>query len=220
MHTKLNTALLSILLIELAILIFRINPEVFREPEKPTEVSVVSLPLAPPIPIAPPVPPPVEEPTTNIDIVLAGLIADFESFSPVTYNCPAGKKTIGFGFTEKRYLDMIRMSEEDAWSILIEELIPKYRKIVRQYVRVPLNENQEAALISFTFNCGEGSLKKLVADRLNKGKYSETSKAMNLYVKAKVKGQWKTLEGLVKRRKAESALFNRPEALITSSDPV
>jgi lysozyme len=216
MKLKLDTLLLSVLLIELTVLLFRINPASLvpkNEPplSQPTPIQVVKSAEVPEleptselrVALVPPLSPP------SKDLILADTIAGFESFAPSTYKCPAGRRTIGFGFTEKKYLDMGKISEEDAWSILINELIPKYRKIVRECVTVPLTDNQEAALISFTFNCGEGSLSKLVRDRLNKGKYTETAKAMKLYVKAKVNGKYVTLGGLVKRREVESSLFGR-----------
>ena len=153
----------------------------------------------------------IQEEVVPMDVSLANLIANFESFSSTVYKCPAGKRTIGFGFTDKKHLDMAPITEEKAWTILRNEVIPKYRAIVKEIVKVPLTEYQEAALISFTFNCGEGCLKKLVSKkgRLNDGNYEATAKAMKLYVKAKVKGKPTTLNGLVKRRKAEYEMFNQ-----------
>ena len=65
-----------------------------------------------------------------------------------------------------------------------------------------LNNNQRDALISFTFNCGAGSLRTLCKGRT----LPEIRKAMALYNKA----GGATLPGLVRRRAAEQALFNTP----------
>ena len=65
-----------------------------------------------------------------------------------------------------------------------------------------LNDNQRDALISFAFNCGEGNLKKFCRGRT----LPEICAAMEKYVLA---GD-KVLQGLVRRREAEQALFNSP----------
>lgn len=63
-----------------------------------------------------------------------------------------------------------------------------------------LNANQRDALISFAFNCGEGNLKKLCANRT----LDEICNAMALYNKA----GGKVLLGLERRRAAEQRLFD------------
>ena len=65
-----------------------------------------------------------------------------------------------------------------------------------------LNENQRDALISFTYNCGPGSLKTLCKNRT----LPEIAQALLLYDKA----GGKVLAGLQRRRKAEKALFEEP----------
>lgn len=140
---------------------------------------------------------------------MVDLICSSESFFSKEYICPSGKRTIGYGFTEKKYLDMKVLSKEQALDILKNELIPKYRDLVRKYVKVPLNDHQEAALISFTFNCGEGSLNKLVgqAGRLNSGNYDSVAKYLPKYVYGKKNGKPIVYNGLVVRRKKELNLF-------------
>jgi lysozyme len=140
---------------------------------------------------------------------MVDLICSSESFFSEEYICPSGKRTIGYGFTEKKYLDMKILSKERALDILKNELIPKYRDLVRKYVKVPLNDHQEAALISFTFNCGEGSLNKLVgqAGRLNSGNYDSVAKYLPKYVYGKKNGKPIVYNGLVVRRKKELNLF-------------
>jgi lysozyme len=150
----------------------------------------------------------VEETRGISDDELADLIAGFESYKPKVYLCPAGVKTIGYGFTEKKYLAMGFITKDKARSILVNELIPKYREIVRSTVNFPITPNQEAALISFTFNCGQGNLALLVKNRLNNGKVQETAKALLLYCKARVNGKVTVLKGLEKRRQKEKELFD------------
>lgn len=62
-----------------------------------------------------------------------------------------------------------------------------------------LNQNQFDALVSFTYNCGEGNLKKLIQNRT----IPQIADAIVLYNKS----GGKVLVGLVNRRRAEKALF-------------
>jgi len=137
---------------------------------------------------------------------LVNLIMSHEGFRSKVYYCPAGKKTIGYGFTGSKYISKKRMTEQEARNILINEIIPQTKAIVKKYVKVRLSPYQEAALISFCFNCGETNLKNLVCrkGRLNDGNFSVIPSVMQLYVKA----DGKTLKGLVKRRSQEAKLFS------------
>lgn len=111
--------------------------------------------------------------------------------------------TIGYGCTVGVKMGMV-WSEAKATEELKKE-VAKHEGYVSQYVTVPLNQNEFDALVSFSYNCGSGNLKKLVA-RLNKEQRTETAKAFLLYVKA----QGQTLPGLVSRRTRESSLFQKP----------
>lgn len=75
---------------------------------------------------------------------------------------------------------------------------------VNNYVKVSLNQNQFDALVSFTFNLGAGSLRSSsLLTYLNNGNYKA---AANEFPKWCYAGGQK-LEGLVRRRNAEKALF-------------
>jgi lysozyme len=68
-----------------------------------------------------------------------------------------------------------------------------------------LNQHQLDALISFTFNCGEGSLAaSTLRKRLNRREYAAVPQELNKWVMS----GGKRLPGLVRRRKAEGALFS------------
>ena len=79
------------------------------------------------------------------------------------------------------------------------------RKEIERAVTVPLNTHQLDALTSFVFNSGLGSFKQshLLRD-LNAGRYHAVPSDLMAWTKAG--GQ--TLSGLVKRRRAEGALWN------------
>ncbi len=111
--------------------------------------------------------------------------------------------TIGYGCTVGVKMGDV-WTEEKARNELKKELA-KHEAYVTQYVTVPINQNEFDALVSFSYNCGPGNLKKLIV-RLNKGDRTGTAKAFLLYVKA----QGQTLPGLVSRRTRESSLFQKP----------
>ena len=139
------------------------------------------------------------------------LIMKHEGFRATPYRCPAGYLTIGYGFTESKYLRKKRLTEAQARQILEHEIIPETQKLLSKYVKVPLDPRQEAALISFTFNLGEENLARVVSEsrnRLNAGNYEVIPSVLKLYTKAKVKGKPVTLAGLVKRRNEEANLFS------------
>jgi len=76
---------------------------------------------------------------------------------------------------------------------------------VEALVDVPLTDNQFAALVSFTFNLGRGSLaKSTLLKKLNAGDYAGASAEFQRWNKA----GGKVLDGLVARREAESELFD------------
>jgi lysozyme len=136
---------------------------------------------------------------------ILSFIKQKEGFHPRPYFCPAGVLTIGYGFTQKKHLAKGYMTEKEATRILVQEIIPAAKKKVHQFVKVPLTAYQEAALVSFVYNCGEANLARLVngKNRLNSGNYERTAALLMLYTKA----DGKTLKGLVERRKQEANLF-------------
>jgi lysozyme len=129
-------------------------------------------------------------------------IMSFESFREKPYKCPAGVLTVGYGHTGK-YANHA-MSRSSAERLLRTE-IEEAKQIVLRNVRVKLTEHQLASLTSFTFNCGEGSLRKLIngKGRLNAGNYKSVEHVMMLYVKA----DGKKLRGLQIRRDWEVEMW-------------
>lgn len=125
------------------------------------------------------------------------LIKKFEGCRLTAYKCPAGVWTIGYGHTEG-VSEGQRISQEQAEKYLVEDLV-KYEKYVEIYVDLELNQNQFDALVSFTYNCGAGNLKKLVKYR----NHEQIANALLLYNKA----SGKVLNGLVRRRAEEQELF-------------
>ena len=134
------------------------------------------------------------------------LIKRFEGCRLTAYQDSVGVWTIGYGHThEVKRGQTITQAQADEF---LRQDLQKFANYVDNPAYVPitksLNENQRAALISFAYNCGQGNLKTLCAGRTAK----QIAAAMPKYCKA----GGKTLQGLVKRRAAEVALFNTPVA--------
>lgn len=130
-------------------------------------------------------------------------VKSFEGFRGKPYKCPAGVRTLGYGFTGN-LAKAESISKEEADIVLAKEL-HQYVLKVQDNVRVPLTKNQLYALASFTFNCGEGSLRQLVngKNRLNSGNYKSVERLLPKYRK----GGGKVLKGLERRREWEVKLW-------------
>ena len=139
------------------------------------------------------------------------LIKEFESFKSKPYLCPSQKATIGFGSTyypdgKKVTLQDKEITEEKAFEILEYIANKDFGSNINKVVKVPLNQNQFDALVSFAYNIGNENFNSSTLLRwLNQGNYKEAS--MQLLRWNKSKGI--VLNGLTKRRKSEKALFDK-----------
>ncbi len=131
------------------------------------------------------------------------LIAKYEGCRLAAYKCPAGVWTIGYGHTAG-VKEHDTLPSKDAAKMLLREDLEKYAAHVNQCIQkgkltfLP-TQNQFDALTSFCYNCGVGSLNKLVAGR-SAAEVADKILAYN-------KGGGKVLQGLVKRREEERQLF-------------
>lgn len=131
------------------------------------------------------------------------LVAKYEGCYLDAYKCPAGVWTIGYGHTGDVKSGDKLPSKEAAWTLLKKDLTEQ-EAYVNSYVKsgvisFALTQNQFDALTSFCYNCGCGSLKRLVSGR-NAAEVAEKMLEYN-------KGGGKVLAGLVRRREEERQLF-------------
>ena len=139
------------------------------------------------------------------------LIKRFEGLMLNPYLCSAGKPTIGYGSTyypdgKKVTLQDKEITEQKAFEILEYIANKDFGSNINKVVKVPLNQNQFDALVSFAYNIGNWNFNSSTLLRwLNQGNYKEAS--MQLLRWDKSKGI--VLNGLTKRRKAEKALFDK-----------
>ena len=130
-------------------------------------------------------------------------LKEYEGYSASPYQDSAGIYTYGFGHTKNVAQFSAAISRQQAEQFLRDD-IKETENAINRLVKVPLNQNQFDALVSFTFNLGAGALERSSLLRLlNRGAYDMAAKQFPLWVKA----GGKTLPGLVKRRKSEQELF-------------
>ena len=134
------------------------------------------------------------------------LIKKFEGCKLKSYKCSAGVWTIGYGHTEGiKEGDII--TPEEAEKLLRADVF-KFERYVEDEVKVELEQNQFDALVAWTFNLGVGNLRSsTMLKELNNSKFDKVPSEMKRWNKA----GGKTLDGLIRRREAESLLFNEKE---------
>ena len=134
------------------------------------------------------------------------LIKKFEGCRLEAYKCSANVLTIGYGHTGGvKETDTITQSEADE---LLEKDVAKFEEYVEDNVMVELDQSQFDALVAWTFNLGPGNLREsTMLKKLNNGDYESVPFEMRRWNKA----GGKTLDGLIRRRQAESLLFESKE---------
>ncbi|MGF2120847.1 glycoside hydrolase family protein [Enterococcus casseliflavus] len=132
------------------------------------------------------------------------LIKEFEGLRLTAYQDSVGVWTIGYGHTQGVYSGMT-ITETQANNLLDQDL-QSHASGIFKYITVQLNQNQFDALVSFHFNLGANILQgSTLLSYINSRNWQAAANEMNKYVNAG--GQ--PLEGLIRRRKAESELFLR-----------
>jgi len=122
------------------------------------------------------------------------------------YKCPAGVWTIGAGTTHHgghKFDASSRWTSKQCHEAFLADMAT-FEAAVRRLVRVPLTDYQFDALVSFTYNCGEGNLaKSTLLKRVNAGDHAGAAKEFHKWNK----GGGKVLAGLTRRRASESLLY-------------
>lgn len=138
------------------------------------------------------------------------LIKKYESCNLLAYHLNGEKYwTIGWGHNGPDVKQGMVISQAKADLMLAEDLerYEKYTMALTNHLR--LNQNQFDALVSFCYNCGPGTLKKLLDGR----NMEEIAQAFPSY------NHWNGKEHamLTKRRKEEQALFLKPVRTIMNT---
>jgi len=136
------------------------------------------------------------------------IIKTFEGYSSKVYHCPAGIPTIGYGsiwdLDGKRVtMSQPKITKAQAETLLLRE-IHHVERAIRTLIRIPLNQNQFSALVSWTFNLGSGRLQSsTLRTKINRGDHDGAALEFPKWRRA----GGKILQGLVKRRAVEKTLY-------------
>ena len=146
---------------------------------------------------------------TEISDACIDLVKSFEGFFSKPYLCPAKVPTIGYGTIlypngKKVTLQDLPIDEKKAIEFMRFELNQKAKE-VDAMTSDAVTQHQFDALVSFAYNCGSGALKgSTLLKRVNANPSDPTIiDAFLMWTKA----DGKTLNGLVRRRKAEAKLY-------------
>lgn len=135
-------------------------------------------------------------------------LKQWEGFEANAYKDTGGVWTIGYGTIKWKGQPVVQgmtITEKEA-ELALQEDLAWAQTAVNQLVRVSLTQNMFDALVSFVYNVGETAFRKSTLLRLlNQGNYTEVSKQFE---------RWKfdngkEVKGLLNRREAERALFQR-----------
>jgi lysozyme len=131
------------------------------------------------------------------------LIRQFEGCRLKAYKCPAGVWTIGYGWTHG-VKPSDHWTQSHAEEMLIKGL-DQYENVVQSAVGInKTTANQFSAFVSICYNIGVGNFVKSSMLRHHKaGDYAKAADSFLLWNKA----GGKVLNGLIKRRQAERALY-------------
>ncbi len=137
----------------------------------------------------------------------ADIIKVSEGLRLEAYRDGGGTWTIGYGHTGSDVYSTLTITVERAEQLLQRDMAWAI-DTVRRSVRVALTTEQQAALISLTYNIGSGGFRtSTVLRRLNAGNYEGAADAILLWNKITIDGVKTYDQGLANRRERERALF-------------
>jgi GH24 family phage-related lysozyme (muramidase) len=137
---------------------------------------------------------------------MVDFIAKHEGVVLTPYADSGGIATIGYGATTYEDGRPVSLSDpaidENRAKKLLKHHLKVSEDIVRDAVKVPLNENQKTALVSFAFNTG--TIPDNIAQAINSGNLAEAGRIMNSWIHDAAGNR---LPGLVSRRQEETSLL-------------
>jgi GH24 family phage-related lysozyme (muramidase) len=131
------------------------------------------------------------------------LLEKLEGFSPELYTLKDGGFTIGFGFfvpygEMSKWNDGVTMEEAEQ---MIRQKVPAYEDQVKQYINVPVSQNEFDALTMLAYNLGGFSKATSIVNDINSlADFDKLQRDWNRFVHSKAPNVTK---GLMNRRKDE-----------------
>jgi lysozyme len=141
------------------------------------------------------------------------ILKGFEQCCLHPYLCAAGIPTIAWGSIwdlrgNRVTMDTESVTQDEADFLLDTELRSTERSVSRLVTIRPLSSNQFSALVSWTYNLGSGNLQSsTMRVQLNRGRMDAAANELIRWNRA----GGRILRGLVRRRRAERALFLTPD---------
>ena len=127
------------------------------------------------------------------------LLKSFEGFDANPYRDTGGILTVGFG-------TVFPLTRDEA-GLLLESRVNNFEEDIRVLVQQPISENRFDALTSFAYNVGIGAFRNsTLLAKLNEGDLEAVPGQMRLWVHDH---SGRVQQGLVKRRAAEAALWEK-----------
>lgn len=123
-----------------------------------------------------------------------GLVTTAKHFTGDKY------RTIGYGHYGKDVREGQTITQEEAERLLLADLKGYTDAVLKECEHLALNQNELDALVSFTYNCGLGNLKKLTKDRTKE----EIAEHITAYTNS---GSEANRKGLQIRREEEKEMF-------------
>ena len=132
----------------------------------------------------------------------ASFIELYEGFRTNAYKCSANVWTIGIGHT-KGVKQGDKITRQKAYEFFSQDLINTHNDLIN-LVKVPINEKQFIALMSFVYNFGMTKCRTYsIFDDINKGDFITAARKFTDYRSPNTSSE----KGLTKRRLAEQRLF-------------
>jgi len=138
----------------------------------------------------------------RVNQIAIDMIKRWEGFRPLAYLCPANVWSIGYGHT-KTAREGMKVTQAEAEALLRQDL-DEIVAALATAIRVPLSDQQSAAILSWAYNVGVGAAQRsTLLRKLNAGDYAAVPEELMRWVRAR----GKVLPGLVNRRSAEAGLW-------------
>lgn len=147
----------------------------------------------------------------NIGRMGEALIKSFENCKLVAYQDDGGVWTIGWGHTGSDVHPGLKITQAQA-DALFDRDIARFERDVTSLLTATVTQNQFDALLSFAYNCGSDIDADTKAEGLGDSTLLRLVNAYRFEEAAKEFPKWckdngKIVNGLLRRRNAEAALF-------------
>ncbi|NIG73637.1 lysozyme [Klebsiella sp. Ap-873] len=127
------------------------------------------------------------------------VIPELEGVRHTPYYDVVGVLTVCYGHTGADIIKSKKYTEEECQAMLDKDILPFARSVERS-VKVPTDEYQKAALISFSYNVGVRAFERSsLLRQINAGNYQAACDGLRQWIYASGK-QW---QGLMNRREVE-----------------